>query len=64
MSKATTRPSEDTDTSRENRVPLPPSYDPDWQRRVERARSAREDARKAREGKPIVFPIDNPRFLT
>ena len=38
------------------RPPLPPSHDPDWRERIEQARSAREDGRKAREGKQIVFP--------
>ena len=59
-------PLEDIDASSsvEGRVPSPPSYDPDWRRRVERARIAREEGRKAREGKPIVFPTDSPRSLT
>lgn len=52
------------DPSERNREPSPPSYDSDWLRRVERAKSAREDGRKAREGKPIVFPVDSPRSLT
>ena len=45
-------------------VELPHPYDPDWQERVERARRAREDGRKAREGKPIVFSFNDPRPLT
>ena len=41
----------------------PKWYDPDWQERIERARNAREEGRKARQGKPIVFSIDDPRPL-
>ena len=37
-----------------------PPYDPDWLERIELAKRAREDGRKAREGKPIVFSIDYP----
>ena len=42
----------------------PKWYDPDWQERIERARNAREEGRKARQGKPIVFSVDDPRPLT
>lgn len=58
--------SPDLDTRIEAAVPAagrPKWYDPDWQERIERARSAREDGRKARQGKPIVFSIDDPRPL-
>ena len=41
----------DTSSSGEGRVPTPPpSYDSDWRGRIERARSAREEGRKARGG--------------
>ena len=33
----------------------PPGYDEDWHEKVERAKRAREEGRKAREGKPVVF---------
>ena len=58
--------SPDLDTQTEGTAPAagrPKWYDPDWQERIERARSAREDGRKARQGKPIVFSIDDPRPL-
>ena len=32
-----------------------PGCDPDWKKRIERAKWAREEGRKAREGKPMVF---------
>ena len=41
-------------------VERPPAYDPHWREQIEHARSAREDGHKARQGKPIVFPIDDP----
>lgn len=50
--------SPDLDTQTEGAVPAagrPKWYDPDWQERIERARNAREEGRKARQGKPIVF---------
>lgn len=58
--------SPDLDTRTEGAVPAagrPKWYDPDWQERIERARNAREEGRKARQGKPIVFSIDDPRPL-
>ena len=59
--------SPDFDTRNEGAAPAagrPKSwYDPDWQERIERARNAREEGRKARQGKPIVFSIDDPRPL-
>ena len=33
----------------------PPKYDADWRERIEIARQARDDARKARRGRPVVF---------
>ena len=36
-------------------------YDRDWPERIEWAKNAREDGRKARHGKPVVF---DPRPLT
>ena len=45
-------------------VERPPAYDPHWREKIDQAKSAREDGRKARQGKPIVFPIDDPRPLT
>ena len=33
-----------------------PETAPDWQERIERAKQAREDGRKARAGKPSTFP--------
>ena len=40
-----------------SRLPLdpPPVYDADWRTRVEQAKKAREDGRKAREGKRAIF---------
>ena len=55
-----TRGSEDSRPA----VAPPRAYDPDWRERIERAKSAREDGRKAREGKPVVFPIDDRRPLS
>ena len=45
-------------------VKPPPRYDPYWREKIERAKREREEARKARKGKPIVFPIDDRRPLT
>ena len=45
-------------------VEPPQPYDPHWRERIAHARSAWEDGRKARRGKPIVFSIDDPRPLT
>ena len=36
-------------------VPPPAGYDPDWRERIETARRAREQARKARGDGPVVF---------
>ena len=33
------------------------SHDEDWRERIERAKSAREDRKKVREGKPATFPM-------
>ena len=44
-------------------VKPPPTYDPDWRERIARAKREWEEGRKAREGKPIVFSIDDPRPL-
>ena len=39
--------------------------DSDWQTRVKRAREAREEGRKTREGKPAVFsPVHDPLIRT
>ena len=43
---------------REDPPLLPPRltvYDPDWHEKIETARRAHDDARKAREGKPATF---------
>ena len=56
-----TRPGDDR--GEDTHLPLPPSHDPDWRERIERARNAREEGRRAREGMPIVFPIDRPQSL-
>lgn len=37
-----------------------PWYDPDWREKIERAKREREEARKARKGKPIVFSTEYP----
>lgn len=37
------------------RPPKPPAYDLDWSERIQRAKRAREEGRKAREGKPATF---------
>ena len=57
----------DSETPTKDTVPAvepPQPYDPHWRERIERARSAWEDGRKARQGKPIVFSIEDPRPLT
>ena len=41
-----------------------PSYDPHWREKIKRAKREWEEGRKEREGKPIVFPIDDRRPLT
>lgn len=41
-------------------VKHPPRYDPDWREKIERAKREREEARKARKGKPIVFSTEYP----
>lgn len=35
--------------------PSPTAYDTDWREKIETARRAHSDARKAREGKPATF---------
>ena len=35
--------------------PRPTEYDSDWHERIEIAKRAHEEARKAREGKPVTF---------
>ena len=32
-------------------------HDEDWRERIEKAKSAREDGKRAREGKPATFPM-------
>lgn len=44
-------------------VKRPRTYDPDWREKIERAKTEWENGRKAREGKPIVFSIDDLRHL-
>ena len=42
------------------REPLPAprqGHDEDWRERIERAKSAREDGKKARGGKSVTFPM-------
>ena len=34
--------------------------DPDWRERIELAKRAREEGKKAREGKPITFRMSYP----
>ena len=41
-------------------VKHPPRYDPNWREKIERAKREREEARKARKGKPIVFSTEYP----
>ena len=35
-------------------------YDPDWRKKIEIAKLVREDAKKARKGKPITFRTSRP----
>ena len=35
-------------------------YDPDWRRKIEIAKRAREDGKKLRKGKPITFRTSRP----
>ena len=45
-------------------LPLSPphltAHDPDWHEKIETARRAHDDARKAREGKPATFSTHLP----
>lgn len=41
-------------------VQPPRTYDPDWREKIARAKREREEARKARQGKPIVFSTEYP----
>lgn len=43
-------------TTEQTRAVSPPSgYDPDWRERIEIARQARDQARKARGDQPVTF---------
>ncbi len=35
-------------------------YDPNWRKKIEIAKLVREDAKKARKGKPITFRTSRP----
>jgi hypothetical protein len=37
-------------------LPKPPGVDPGWATKIAKAKEAREEGRKMREGKPVVFP--------
>ena len=56
----------DSETRDKDAVPAvnpPPTYDPNWREHIARAKREREESRKAREGKPIVFSTDYPPHL-
>ena len=52
------RPEKETGSAAAEQTPAvsPPSgYDPDWRERIEIARQARDQARKARGDRPVTF---------
>ena len=53
-----TRPENETESAaaeQTSAVSPPSGYDPDWRERIEIARQARDQARKARGDRPVTF---------
>ena len=44
-----------TESEKADALPSTPFSDEDWRERIARAKQAREDGRKARQGKPLTF---------
>jgi len=57
------KPEGQVTTSQESEEPVvrrPVEVDQDWFIRIQRAKAAREQGRKAREGRPLVNPLSRP----